>query len=102
MPPPSEGRLVEPTTLAPLDDLRHPAGVDCQVVLDANSVEEIWSRHRRALFRYERKDRRPVQAEAWRLFAAEAYEAWVQAAVRSHRLQLEANGVMYRVRRHAG
>ncbi|MBK6689215.1 MAG: hypothetical protein IPG45_32410 [Deltaproteobacteria bacterium] len=99
--PLSEGRRVETTTLAPLDDLRHPAGVDCQVVLDANSVEEIWSRHRRALFRYERKDRRPVQAEAWRLFAAEAYEAWVQAAVRSHRLQLEANGVMYRVRRHA-
>lgn len=97
--PLSGQRRVETTTLAPLDLVRHPQGVDCQVVLDADSVEEIWSRHRRALFRYERQERLAIAPEAWRTFAAEAYEAWLQAAVRSHRLQLEANGVMYKVRR---
>jgi hypothetical protein len=96
--PLSGGRRVETTTLAPLDHLKHPEGVDAQVVLDADSVEEIWGRHRRALFRYERKERMPTPPEEWRACAAQTYEAWVQVAVRAHRLQLEANGVMYKIR----
>lgn len=96
--PLSGGRRIETTTLAPLDSLRRPPQVEAQVVLDADTVEEIWSRHRLALNRHERGEREDIDPEAWRNFAADAYEGWVQSAVRAQRLQLEANGQMYRVR----
>ena len=86
------------STLSPLEALRRPPDVEAQVVLDAESVEEIWSRHRLALGRHERGERLAVDPEAWRRYAAEAYEGWVQSAVRSQRLQHDANGQMYKVR----
>jgi hypothetical protein len=97
--PLSEGRRVETTTLAALQNLIQPQEtVDLRIVLDADSVEEIWSRHRLALSTHERRDRAPVQAEQWRDFTATTYEAWLQSGVRAQRLQLEGNGEMYRVR----
>jgi hypothetical protein len=92
------GRRVETTTLEPLETLIRPKDVDVRVVLDAESVEEIWSRHRLALNNHERAERIPVDPDGWRELAAEAYDGWVQAAVRSQRLQLEKNGEMYKVR----
>lgn len=96
--PLSEGRRVETSTLAPLDSLRQPDKVAARVVLDADTVEEIWSRHRRALCEYQRGERDSVTAESWYLHAASAYEGWVQSAVRAQRLELVANGKMYRIR----
>lgn len=96
--PLADGKRIETTTLAPLEELGRPPKVEAQIVLDAETVEEIWSRHRLALSRHERSARRPIDPEAWRSYAAEAYEGWVQSAVRAQRLQLEANGEMYRVR----
>jgi hypothetical protein len=96
--PLDDGRRIETTTLGPLEELGRPPKVDARVVLDAESVEEIWSRHRLALSQHQRSERRPIDPEAWRTYAAESYEGWVQSAVRAQRLQLEANGEMYRVR----
>jgi len=92
------GRRVETTTLEPLEGLIRPKDVDVRVVLDAESVEEIWSRHRLALNNHERNERLVVDPDKWRDLASEAYDGWVQAAVRSQRLQLEKNGEMYKVR----
>ena len=92
------GRRVETTTLEPLESLIRPKDVDVRVVLDAESVEEIWSRHRLALNNHQRAERLAVDPDRWRELAAEAYDGWVQAAVRSQRLQLEKNGEMYKVR----
>jgi hypothetical protein len=96
--PLSGGRRVETTTLEPLDGLMRPKDVDVRVVLDAESVEEIWSRHRLALNNHHRSDRIAVDPDQWRDLASAAYDGWVQAAVRSQRLQLEKNGEMYKVR----
>ncbi len=96
--PLTEQRRVETSTLAPLLLLATPPRVEAQVVLDADSVDEIWSRHRRALLHYGRDERLPVQPQAWQTLAAEAYEGWLQSAIRAHRLQLEPNGTMYKIR----
>ena len=96
--PLSEGRRVETSTLQPLDSLVRPPNVDVQVVLDADSVEEIWSRHRLALTRYKRDERQPVETSAWATYAADAYASWIQAAVRAQRLALDRSGQTYRVR----
>ena len=99
---PLEGQQrVETSTLVALSSLRAPAKVHAQVVLDAESVEEIWSRHRRALTEHRRDERLEVTPAAWRDAAYQAYEGWVQSAVRAQRLQLEADGQMYRVRGRA-
>lgn len=96
---PLEGqRRVETSTLLALASLRPPVKVHAQVVLDAETVEEIWSRHRRALTEHRRDERLAVTPETWRESAYQAYEGWVQSAVRAQRLQLEADGQMYRVR----
>lgn len=95
-----EGRRVETTTLAGLDGVPRPPGVDIRVALDAETIEEVWSRHRRALIAYERAEREPVEVGDWRRHAALAYESWLQAALRSSRLQLEASGDAYVIRRH--
>jgi hypothetical protein len=93
------GRRVETSTLAILETLVHPPEtVALKVVLDAESVEEIYSRHRLALGTQSRADRAPVRPEEWRQHAAAAYEAWLQSAVRAQRLQLESNGETYRIR----
>jgi hypothetical protein len=92
------GRRVETTTLAPLESVARPPRVEAQVVLDAGSVEEVWSRHRRALSRHPRADRVAVEASDWEAQVAACYEAWLQTGVRAQRLMLESNGVMYRVR----
>ena len=94
--PLSGGRRVETTTLEPLESLIRPTDVDVRVVLDAESVEEIWSRHRLALNNHERAERVSVDPDHWRDLASSAYEGWLQAAVRSQRLQLD--GEMYKVR----
>ena len=92
------GRRVETTTLDALAKLRPAQTIELHVVLDADSVEEIWSRHRRALSAYARADRLPVRAEDWKELVSTAYEAWVEAAVRAQRLRLLADGATYRVR----
>jgi hypothetical protein len=92
-------RRVETTTLGALETLAHPPDtVGLRVVLDADSVEEIWSRHRLALSGHQRSERQTITPEEWRDHAAAAYDAWVQSAVRAQRLQLESNGQTYRVR----
>jgi len=96
--PLADQRRVETSTLEVLATLRPPSKVSVQVVLDAESVEEIWSRHRRALTEHCRDERLEVTAEQWRETAYQAYGGWVQSAVRAQRLQLEADGQMYRVR----
>jgi len=96
---PLEGqRRVETTTLPMLQEMRSPEAVEARVVLDADSVDEIWSRHRRALVEHERRERAAVGAAQWPQVAAEAYEAWLQAAVRAQRLILEPSRDRYRVR----
>lgn len=93
------GQRVETTTLAALGSLTQPAEtVELRVVLDAETVEEIWSRHRLALSALERSRRAPILPEQWRQHAAATYEAWLQSGVRAQRLQLEAGGETYRVR----
>lgn len=89
---------VETSTLPGLDQVAPPPGVDARVVLDADTVEEIWSRHRLALNEHQRADRAPVPSGRWREFAAAAYEAWVQSGVRAHRLVLDGTGERYRIR----
>ena len=96
--PLTEGRRVETSTLQPLEMLLRPPKVEAEIVLDADSVEELWSRHRKSLSRHVRADRAPVAADLWRAFMGEAYEGWVQSAIRGHRLQLSKNGTMYRIR----
>jgi hypothetical protein len=92
-------RRVETTTLGVLETLVHPPDtVGLHIVLDADSVEEIWSHHRLELQKYQRAERQTVTPEDWRTHAAAAYDAWVQSAVRAQRLQLESNGRTYRVR----
>lgn len=92
------GGRVETTTLEVLGSLAKPEQVDVRIVLDAETVEEIWSRHRRALTEYRRDERSEITSEGWREHAAAAYQAWIQSAVRAHRLQLDPEGRMYRVR----
>lgn len=94
----TDGRRVETSTLEALDQFRAASNVDAQVVLDAESVDEIWSRHRLALTRYRRELRAEVPYQAWPAAARDAYEGWVRAAVRAQRLQLDADGQMYKVR----
>lgn len=96
--PLSDGRRVETTTLQPLDTVTRPPKVDAQVVLDASSIEEIWSRHRLALTRYERAEREVIEGKDWRRFAAAAYGGWLQMGVRMQRLKLEKSGRTYRVK----
>jgi hypothetical protein len=91
---------VETSTLGALQPqhVRTPARVDLRVVHDAESVEEFWSRHRRALTTYERAQRQPVSIANWKPLVSAAYEAWVEAAVRAQRLRLSKDGLTYRVR----
>jgi hypothetical protein len=96
--PLSEGRRVETTTLPALQNLAQPPRVESRVVLDAESVDEIWSRHRLALSSHERSERAPIMAEQWRQYAAQTYEAWLQSGVRAQRLMLEADGETYKIR----
>ncbi len=95
----SDGGRVETTTLPALDALTPPSDSHAQVVLDAETIDEIWSRHRRALTDHDRAARVQVHPERWQAITAEAYEGWVQSAVRAQRLQLERDGTMYRIRR---
>lgn len=97
-----DDRRVETTTLEVLGQLIRPEAVAAQVVLDAESVEEIWSRHRRALTRFERSERLEVRATDWPPLARAAYESWLRAAVRSQRLILDHRQQTYRVRRRPG
>jgi len=93
------GRSVETTTLPTLDGIRPPPDVDVRCATDAGSIEELWSRHRRALTRYERRERAGVRDDGWSACARRAYGAWIDAAVRAQRLVLDAGRDRYRVRR---
>ncbi len=93
-----DNRRVETTTLEVLGQLIRPEAVAAQVVLDADSVEEIWSRHRRALTRFERAERREARPADWAPLARAAYESWLRAAVRSQRLILDNSQQTYKVR----
>lgn len=96
--PLTESRSVETSTLFPLATLKPPRGTDFRVVEDAETVEEIWAHHRRALTAYERKERAPARAHDWQNRATTAYRDWLDAAVRAHRLVLDVRGDRYRVR----
>jgi hypothetical protein len=97
--PLKDGRRVETSTLAALRHVRPPESVDVRVVTDAESIEEIWSRHRRALMQYERSERLAIEPEGWKVPIAQAYDAWVEAAIRARRIQLSRDGSTYRLRR---
>lgn len=97
--PLTKGRRVETTTLGALRHLQSPEAVDLRIVTDADSVDEIWSRHRRALMAYERAERVDVDTEGWKEPIAEAYDAWVDAAIRGRRIQLSRDGATYQLRR---
>ncbi len=98
----TDERRVETTTLQALDLLSAPDNVQAQVVLDADTIDEIWSRHRRVLTEYERDLRAEALPDDWRTAAVLAYDGWIQSAVRAQRLQLEPDGIMYRVRNPSG
>jgi hypothetical protein len=100
--PLTEARRVETSTLPSLGAVRPPADVDLRVVIDADSIEEIWSRHRRALTEYERKERAGASEGGWSTCVAETYQDWLQAAVRAHRLVLDPGQGWYRVRPRSG
>src|SRR5207244_7049818 len=76
--PLTEGRRVETTTLPALQNLAQPPRVEVRVVLDAESVDEIWSRHRLALQTHERGERAAIKAAEWRQYAAQTYAGWLQ------------------------
>ncbi|MEL6184794.1 MAG: hypothetical protein AAFU79_09235, partial [Myxococcota bacterium] len=95
--PISGRRRVETSTLAGLEHVVRPPGVEVHIALDASTVDEIWSRHRLALTRYERASRELIEPEDWRRHAAVAYEAWLQAALRSNRITLDGRGDAYRI-----
>lgn len=95
--PLGNGGRVETSTLRGLEDVVRPPGVDIRVVTDADSVEEIWSRHRLALTRHERSARASVEGASWQRHAAAAYDAWLIAAVRSNRLTLNRAGDAYQI-----
>ena len=90
-------RRVETTTLGALQLIRPPVGVDLNVVLDADKVEEIWSRHRLALNRYERDARQPF-GDDWQELLRASYGSWVKAALRAQRLALTKDEAVYRLR----
>ena len=93
----SGGRTVETSTLNALGEIPPPAGVELEVVLEAGSIDEIWSLHRRALTRHARRERTPTPASDCIPLAQATYAAWIQAAVRAQRLQIGKLGT-YRVR----
>lgn len=96
---PLEGeRRVETSTLMALKELRAPPLVDLRVVVDASTVEEIWSQHRRALLGYQREERQVVDATNWTRIFEGSYRAWLDAAVRAQRLQFAGNDQVYRIR----
>lgn len=96
---PLEGeRRVETSTLLALRELRAPPLVDLRVVVDANTVEEVWSHHRRALFGYQRQERERVDESTWRTLFEASYRAWLEAAVRAQRLQFAGSDQIYRIR----
>lgn len=97
--PLKDGKRVETTTLAALRHIKPPESVDVRVVLDAGSVDEIWSQHRRALMKYERAERLEIDAGHWKVPVAQAYDAWVESAVRAQRLRLSRDGATYHLRR---
>lgn len=90
-------RRVETSTLSGLEHVIRPPGVEVHIALDASTVDEIWSRHRLALTRYERSARESMAPGEWRRHAALAYEAWLQAALRSNRIMLDGRGDAYRI-----
>lgn len=91
------GRRVETTTLQGLESLVQPVGVEAGVVLDADTVEEIWSRHRRALTRHPRDLRLPIDPGEWPKYVEAAYEDWLRAALRARVLKLDSSGERYRI-----
>ena len=96
---PLEGdRRVETSTLMALRELRAPPLVDLRVVVDANTVEEIWAHHRRALFGYQRQERLPVDESTWRNLFENTYRAWLEGAIRAQRLQFAGSDQVYRIR----
>jgi hypothetical protein len=98
--PLSDGRRVETSTLGVLRDIRPPTEVDYRSAADAVTVEELWSRHRRALTDYQRSERLPLQAEDWQTWVEASYASWLQAAIRAQRILLANTHTtsVYRIR----
>ena len=96
--PLSKGRRVETSTLGGLMEINPPSSVALNVVLDAESIEEIWSRHRRALTEFERSERTEVPNSDWLSLVSSAYEAWVEAGLNAKRLSPMKDQAAYRFR----
>ncbi|NJK88580.1 MAG: hypothetical protein HC923_03715 [Myxococcales bacterium] len=95
--PLTAGRRVETSTLTPLSAIPPPSTTDFRSVHDANTVEELWAHHRRALTAYERRERRGAHERDWLTAARECYESWVHAAVHARKLVLDRSMRRYRV-----
>jgi len=96
--PLTKDRRVETSTLAGLMEISPPSAVALNVVLDAESIEEIWSRHRKALTDFERSERGRVPDSDWLSLVSNAYTAWVEAGLNAKRLSLVKDKAAYRFR----
>lgn len=96
--PMTEGRRVETSTLGGLLEINPPVSVALNVVLDADSIEEIWSRHRRSLTEFQRSERLEIPQSDWLGLVAAAYSAWVDAGLHANRLSPLKNQAAYRFR----
>jgi hypothetical protein len=96
--PLTQARRVETSTLFGLTEIEPPSVVDINVVTDADSIEEIWSRHRRALTDYKRCERSAVPNSDWLSLVSSAYRDWVKAGLQAKRLSLTKNQTAYRFR----
>jgi|GEM_PF-2591161 len=96
--PMTESRRVETSTLGGLLEITPPVSVALNVVLDADSIEEIWSRHRRSLTEFKRAERLSIPQSDWLGLVSDAYSAWVAAGLHANRLSPLKNQAAYRFR----
>jgi hypothetical protein len=96
--PLTKSRRVETSTLPGLMEISAPSDVALNVVLDAESIEEIWSRHRRALTDFERSERTVVPESDWLTLVSSSYAAWIEAGLNARRLSPVKNKPVYRFR----
>ena len=96
--PMTDERRVETSTLGGLLEITPPVSVALNVVLDADSIEEIWSRHRRSLTEFQRAERLSIPQSDWLGLVSDAYSAWVAAGLHANRLSPLKNQAAYRFR----
>jgi hypothetical protein len=89
---------VETSSLPILANLPKPQGVRLEMALDVDSVEELWSRHRKALGNIERRLRTEWRPSEWCQVAEKTYQRWLQASVAARLLDENTPGDCYPVR----